>query len=140
MNGARSWLQVCGDEDADLAGRLTELVQKKIAGGEFSVDEMRRVQQLDMSPVREDLNVPVETLEKLRRLCQLWDVDLRARRISSHRRILGPVIVALKKLAYPVLRVFLRDFIRQQRDFNAACISLLAELAARQTGDKEPQG
>ena len=76
------------------------------------------------------------SLDKLRRLCQLWDVDLRCSGITSHRPVLGPFIVAMKKLFYPFLRVFLKDALQQQRDFNAAAVSLLADLASKQLSEK----
>lgn len=67
-------------------------------------------------------------LEALRRLCQIWDVDLKQPAITSHRKFIGPIIVAAKRIVFPILRTFMRDTLRQQRDFNAQAIALLMQL------------
>ncbi len=48
---------------------------------------------------------------------------------TSHRKYAGPVIVAAKKLIYPILRAFFKDTLHQQRSFNAGSIALMAELS-----------
>jgi hypothetical protein len=100
------------------------------------VDNIRN-RALDLIP--KDLSVDAVALEKLRRLCQLWEVDLHVGDISSHRKWIGPVIVQMKKLLFPVIRFFMKDFIREQRDFNAATIQLLAELC-NQCSEKGKKG
>ncbi|MCB0353122.1 MAG: hypothetical protein KDD64_06335, partial [Bdellovibrionales bacterium] len=76
-------------------------------------------------------DVSDEVLEKLRRLCQLWNVRLLPQeKITSHRPLIGPVIVAVKKAIFPIVRYILKDVLHQQRSFNAAAIQLLAEIAS----------
>lgn len=135
MNSA-GWIRICGNEEDELARELGARLERRIAAGQVNPDEIRRVEKLTFLPSSR-LELSSQALDKLRRLCQLWDVDLRCQTIRSHRPLIGPVIVAVKKLFYPVLRVFLKDTLRQQSDFNAAAVSLLADLAgaaqARQT-------
>lgn len=40
-------------------------------------------------------------------------------------------------MVFPVIRVLLKDSFKQQRDFNAAAVSMLAELLNRQTNSKK---
>ena len=126
-----AWLVWQGSEQQQLSAELDNLVEQKIKSGLYHQDELGRIRKLSLALSDGSLDVSEETLEKLRRLCQLWDIDLRPFGVSSHRKIIGPLIVFAKKLVTPILRIFLKDMIRQQRDFNAAAIALLAELSNR---------
>lgn len=134
-----AWLTVCGKDASERAEGIRARVEKKMTAGEFTADEVAYIAKVDLSVVKGDLRVSDECLEKLRRLCALWDIDLKVFSISSHRKILGPVIVALKKVLFPVLRVFLKECIKQQRAFNAETISYLAYLSREQKEDQKTQ-
>ena len=108
---------------------LDVLVEERMRGRAYTPDEAAYVAKVDLSAVKDPLSVSDRRLEKLRRLCQAWDIEIRPVNITSHRRIVGPLIVAAKKMIFPVLRLFLKDFIRRQKEFNAAAIALLAELS-----------
>lgn len=126
------WVQVCAEDDQELAGELAQQVDQRIAAGDYSEHNVKYIERLYLGPAAGTLRVSDATLESLRRLCQVWDVDVRLRTITSHRPVVGPVIVAIKRLLFPVLKVFLKDFIRQQRSFNAGVLALLAQLANQQ--------
>ena len=123
------WIKVLGAEDPALESSLCSAVSKKIESGEFTQKDIDYISKLERPLLPGELSVSTSRLEKIRRLCQLWDVDLKVPQIESHRKIVGPVIVAAKKMMIPVLRVIFKDMIRQQRDFNAAAIKLFAELS-----------
>ncbi len=121
----------------ELERSLQGRVREKIASGSFKEGDVRYVQDVTFLPVRHRLNVSNEVLERLRRLCQLWEVDLVApRKLSSHRKFIGPLIVAAKRCMFPILRVFFKDTLRRQRDFNAQVIATLAELASGSARDE----
>ena len=122
-----SWITVCGSAAPALEQELARVVTEKIQAGVYQRDEIRRIEKLDLSVSKGRLDISDDTLDKLRRLCQLWDIDIRSAEITSHRKFIGPFIVAAKRLVYPVLRTFLKDTLSQQRDFNATVISLLSK-------------
>jgi hypothetical protein len=124
-----SWLNIRGKDAPDIAEALEQSVNAKVAAGKFRREDIEYIARIDRQLVKGTLDVSDSRLEKLRRLCQLWEVDLKAGEITSHRRIIGPFIVAFKKLLLPMVRVLFKDTLRQQRDFNAATISLLTELS-----------
>jgi len=121
----------------DLENELQAIRDKRIESGDYSIENIRYVSKLSLSACSGELSISDQKLEKLRRLCQLWDVKLRPREISSHRKLVGPVIVAVKRAIYPVLKFFLKDMLHQQREFNAATIRLLAEIARDEPTKKE---
>jgi len=124
-----SWLTVLGKDSPGLADELSSRVARKKAAGEFSDDNVQYLSRLDFAVASGGLAVSDESLEGLRKLCSVWDVDLKMFSITSHRKILGPFIIALKKILFPVLRVFLKEAIQQQRAFNAEVISYLALMS-----------
>lgn len=113
----------------ELVSCVRERVAQHVQDGHYSVDEVRYIAAINEMPVKGAVNISSERLEKLRRLCQVWEVDLRFNNITSHRPLIGPIIVAIKKLFYPIIRAIFKDYIRQQKEFNAATIALLADLS-----------
>ncbi len=129
MTNTSNWLQICGAHDQALENELSSNVQNKIKENEFSEDNVYYIKKLDLSLAKEGLEISDDRLDMLRQLCQLWYVDLIPRKITSHRKFIGPIIVAFKKALFPLIRYFLKDFISQQRKFNSRAISLFADLA-----------
>lgn len=127
-----SWLRIAGAVDSDRAKNIFGQVEAKVAAGEFSWDEVAYVSKVTMSASAGALHLNEEQLEKIRRACQLWDVDIRLKEITSHRPVIGPIIVQLKRLIYPILQAFLKDFVRQQRSFNAAVLAMLVDVYGSQ--------
>jgi len=128
QQGDLSWIRVSGAEDLDLARALTTRVKARVRMGAYTWEEVRHIESIQVSCVKGTFAVSKDRLEMLRNLCQLWDIDVRIGEITSHRPIIGPPIVLMKKVYFRILRVLLKDMIRQQRDFNSTVISLLADL------------
>ena len=126
---ASGWLSAGALDGAALEARASAAVAARVAEGRFKRTDVEYISRLNLPVVEGALNISDRQLEKLRRLCQLADVDLVPARISSHRPYIGPVIVAAKKVLFSILKVLLKDTLRKQRDFNAAVISYLAESA-----------
>jgi hypothetical protein len=125
------WITIGGEARNDVAHATHQRVSACVAAKSFTWDEVGYVSAVSMRATRGDLQVSEEQLEKIRRACQVWDVDLRMKDVTSHRRFVGPFIVAAKKVIYPVLQAFMKDFIRQQRAFNAATLALIIDLYAQ---------
>ena len=123
------WLHVPGTDSEALAAHLSERVSERTKRKEYLPEEVEYVKRRTLSPASATLRISPERLEKLRTLCQLWDVDIRMLSITSHRKVVGPVIVALKKVLYRFLKVLLKDTLRQQRSFNSEAVSLLVDLS-----------
>ena len=121
-----NWLIVAGVKDSNLENVLNERVQNHIAAKHYTANDIKYISMLKLALCRGDLIVSDEVLEQLRRLCQLWNIKLKPQNITSHRKIIGPFIVAFKKVFFAVLSVLLKDVIREQRTFNANVIALLA--------------
>lgn len=84
----------------------------------YTVEEVRRITDLDRSLFPKDFAVSKETSDNLRALANLSQCQLKpAREIRSHRKLLGPVIVALKKLTWPLIKVHLNDTFEGLQEF-----------------------
>ena len=129
---ANDWISVQGKPDPKLGADLQARVESRISAGEYTWHNVAYVEKVSLAAVEDARNISDERLEKLRRVCQLWDVHLKGTEITSHRKFIGPIIVAFKKIFYKILAVLLKDFVRQQKSFNAGVVSLLAELSAEE--------
>lgn len=134
-----SWLVVMGRPELELSRSLTANVKERIARREFTWQQVRDIAHYPTMPQLDfesyDKNVALTLnraeLDQLRHLCRIWDIELRPERIESHRKFIGPFIVLGKKLFARVMRVLLKDLIKQQREFNAAVITLIAKLNSK---------
>lgn len=130
MSQAQNWITLCGEPAPLISVDLESRVQARLQSKEFRQDELDYVGTATCLPIAGDLVVTESELNVLRRLCQSWDIELRPLTITSHRPIIGPVIVAVKKVLFPLVQVFLKDLIRQQRDFNSSAIALMGALVS----------
>ncbi len=128
-----SWVSVSAESCSALSSLIEGRVESRIKAGEFLQKDIDYIANLKRPALDGAVGLSDVRLEKLRRLCQLWDIDIRPMQITSHRKIIGPVIVAIKRLTFPIIKMLLKDFIRQQRDFNASAILLLAELSREES-------
>lgn len=124
-----TWISVLGHKSPDLENKLSEAQSRAIGAGLLTEKEINHISGLKASVVEGDLRLNDVVLEKIRTLCMSWDIDIKPREISSHRRFVGPIIVAVKKMLYPILRALLFNTIQAQRHFNGTVISVLSEIA-----------
>lgn len=133
----RSWITSVGQAATDIEDRCYRKVAERISAGNYRAQDLEYIARLDLPAVKGTLKMTDRQLEKLRRLCQLAEVDLIPAHISSHRPVIGPVIVAAKRILFSILKVLFKDTLRKQRDFNAAVISFLAEGQVEDRPDRE---
>lgn len=128
-------LVVCGSVDTALTSRLSQQHAARLAAGKIPAHEREYVRRLNLLPTKlEDgsmKNIDPAHLERLKTLCQLWDVQLRPTTISSHRKVIGPIIIFAKKIITKLVQHVMKDSMRQQRDFNAGVISLLSDICSK---------
>jgi len=124
------WLTISGTEQPDLEETIAKRVAARMAAGAYAARDVAYIARLDRRPLGPEAQVDPQTLDQLRVLCRTWDVDFITGAITSHRPVIGRVIVAAKKLLLPIVRVLLKDTLRKQRDFNAQVVELLARRAA----------
>ena len=123
--------------DADkLSSLIEQRCAERIQSNEVYERDVANIRERKLDLIPKNFDVDPIKLEKLRRLCQLWEVDIRVGEITSHRKFIGPIIVQVKKILFPIIRFILKDLIREQRDFNAASIQLFAELCNEHTAGK----
>jgi hypothetical protein len=128
-SGIESWLSAPTTDARSIASLMHERTKQRINNGQFSDHDVAYINALQVGTAKSAISLNGEQLEKLRQLCQLWDIALHPRQIESHRPFVGPVIVKVKRLVFRLLQVLLKDLIRQQRAFNAATIASFLAFA-----------
>ncbi len=124
----QGWLKIVGVDCAQLAASLEARSAALVSAGVMPANEIERVAILSTSVAKGAFVVAPARLELLRGLCHLYSAGIRAEKITSHRRFIGPVIVFIKKSLFRVLSALLGPSFQFQRDFNAGVIRLLSDL------------
>lgn len=88
-----------------------------------AVDQYRLRIPLEQGPEDEAL------FEAYRRMLRLWNVAEQPP-IASHRRVVGPVIVRVKRLARRAMAFELEPMLERQASFNHAALALVRFLLA----------
>jgi hypothetical protein len=127
-SGVQSWLSICGAEEVSLERDLSAQVAALEAEGRIPPQERERVSRLSLGIANGAFVTSPKRLELLRNLCQLYSAGIRAEKFTSHRPVIGPLIVFVKKRLYPIVSALLGPSFRFQRDFNAGVIRLLGDL------------
>lgn len=128
-----NWLLIAGKQDPSLEKQLVAAASSSLQKNKFQNHSMQYLTNLDrsISFADSDRAVSPVLLEKIRALCQFWDVGPTVGPISSHRKYVGPLIVKSKRLLFSVLKVLLKPTFEKQRNFNAQLIETLVELSKR---------
>jgi hypothetical protein len=125
-------------DTAKLQLHVEEAVLARQSQGTYTLPEREHIRQRKIFTQVQD-KIPVEHLDAIRRLCQLWDVQVLPKNIQSHRKFIGPVIVWTKRKLFPIMEFVLKDCLRQQREFNAAAIQAIAEIASPKSDASLPK-
>lgn len=122
------WIRVGGTPCPELSDLLESKVASLRQREDFPANHEEDVRNLLLSTATGEFVTSPDRLARLRRLCQIYGVRIRPETITSHRRIIGPVIVAFKKVLFRIVEGLLGKTIKHQRDFNAEVVALLTDL------------
>ena len=126
MIGGGEWFRLPGADAETIAERVRERVEARVASGVLSAEEIDRVTSARVRV----LPVGGELSEAFRRCCIAWEVD-RSERLTSHRPIVGPLIVLVKRAVRRLLRFQNQAAIARQQEFNRNLLVVLGEVLER---------
>ena len=113
-----------GVDVAQLMEELKERVRQRRASGFYSEEEVRRITQMELEVTESVPKFEEEIEQHLATLNDGWDVA-EAPVIASHRRGLGPLIVAAKRLLIRLAGPYTRLALARQNEFNSTLLHLL---------------
>lgn len=122
------WLRVGERADAALEQALATAVESWKESGLMPLDEPERVAGISTAIASQSFTATPKRLEMLRSLCQIYSAGIQAGKITSHRKVVGPVIVFIKKILFRAVAALLGPSFERQREFNAGVIRLLGDL------------
>ncbi len=105
----------------DLNQRISQNLKNRTNSNEhYSLEETISVSKIDRTLFPKDFEVSDESRELIRILASFSACELKAaRHFTSHRKLLGPIIVFLKKITWPIIMFHLKDkFETQQQLFS----------------------
>jgi hypothetical protein len=128
---AGGWLRVPAGVGEDLEERIRARIADRFARGILTAEEVERVAR-----ARVVLFEPGDPAsEAFRRCCTVWDLG-RPAPVVSHRRGIGPLIVAAKRVVARMLRFQIEPLVVRQSEFNRNLLALLREIL-RRLGERE---
>lgn len=127
-NPETPWLSLCGEYDPSLAASLANRVATLRAEKGFTESDQAEIQALSFAVTREGFSTTPERMEQIQRLCQLFSMNARPTNPTSHRPVIGPIIVGVKKVLFPLVNALFGPTFRIQREFNSIVLALLTDL------------
>jgi hypothetical protein len=108
------------DVERLISNRLEQRLDRNL---KYTREEIEKITKLDRSLFPEDFQLNEEHSNDLRALASLSQCQLKpARSIRSHRPILGPLIVALKKITWKLIKVHLEEPFDGLQEFSARMV------------------
>ncbi|MEY4701618.1 MAG: hypothetical protein RL326_1805 [Pseudomonadota bacterium] len=134
------WLRVGEQGDPSLENALANAVKAWVEDGAMPPNEPERVAGISTAIASQSFTTSPQRLEMLRSLCQIYSAGVRAGKITSHRPIIGPCIVLVKRILFRSVAALLGPSFERQREFNAGVIRLLGDLCNedRPHADRRP--
>jgi hypothetical protein len=125
----KSIIQKDSFQSSELNQRINSALAERLSGNDaYNKEEITKVSNLKSKLMPEGFVLSTEQTENLRALCKLSKVELKpAREITSHRKIIGPVIVFLKKLTWPLMQIHLKDTFNELSDFCSWTVKTIAK-------------
>ena len=113
-------IKTAGVNVEEIMKEIHRRVLEKKQAGMYTDEDMQKLTELkaDVSP-KSNEQYSEMTLH-LRKLHSNWDVAASGSTFSSHRKVLGSVIVLVKKIGFKFIRFFGSAFFTRQTEFNAA--------------------
>jgi hypothetical protein len=118
-----------------------QLIEKRIndcfcarlkQNSDYRSEEISQVGQYSTRLFPRNFELEEDASDTLRFLAKLALTDLHpASDIQSHRRFLGPIIVWLKKLSWPFVRIHLKDTFAALREYHIRLLVLVAQQHAQ---------
>lgn len=128
QNRTQGWLSA-PQGAGDIERRLADEVQALRDRGAWSESDERYVRELPLLFSSDSFSASPARLELLRALCRTFNVEFKPDVTPSHRKVIGPVIGAVKRAAIPFLRALIGPSFLKQSEFNATVVKLLGELS-----------
>jgi hypothetical protein len=124
-----SWLSAPEGLSDELQQRIAVRSEKRRASGAWIEADERQVREMSLLFSRDRFATSPEKLELLRALCRTFNVEFKSDVQPSHRKVIGPIIVAIKRAIVPFLTALIGPAFFKQREFNACVVKLLGELS-----------
>jgi hypothetical protein len=127
MTAPASTFRIVGEVGREAEETVRARLADRYARGVIDRDEVARVAALRLHTFEGN----EAASEVFRRCCVTWQVDREAP-ITSHRPVVGPLFVTVKRLVRRLLRFQTEAQLSRQRDFNWNLLLVLRELLERE--------
>lgn len=106
---------------SELNRSLDEALRTRIAASEeYTWTETKDIAELQRTLFPKSFEVESAPLERLRVLARLYRCEIQPpHAIKSHRKFIGPIIVAVKKMVWPLINLHMEPCLDQLQEFHS---------------------
>jgi hypothetical protein len=128
-------ITICGRHDEALEERMRARLSQAVQQGRIREHDLTYLSLHQLAILKQTAEFSDLQLELFRKLTVSWDLRPNSRPITSHRPLVGRLIVLGKRLFFPLVRAALQEELAQQREFNGAVIEFLAAASGGSPAD-----
>ncbi len=112
----------------EIMERIRQRIDEKKKTGEYTPEELERIDRYVLQIEAEGYNTPEEDLRNHLSLVNYLFDTLQPPELSSHRKRLGGLITGLKRAFFRISEPYRQMLLKRQVDFNAEMVRLLNQL------------
>jgi hypothetical protein len=106
---------------------IQQRIEKKQRNGIYTDEELEEVTRLRLDTLADEIDIDAGLIEKLRSEQATWNISPDYA-LKSHRRGFGLIIVFLKKLVRPFIRLYTDHIVERQAQLNLYSVHILHNL------------
>jgi hypothetical protein len=117
-----------------LENKLKERLERRLSkSSDYSAKEIQEIDELNPYLFPANFRLEKADAAAIRSICTLSQTELKpARSITSHRKLIGPIIVAIKKATWPMIKFHLTDSFKGIGQFNSWAVHTICKLLSDQ--------
>jgi SAM-dependent methyltransferase len=109
--------------------RIRSRIEEKKQSGRYSPEELKAIEQVTLKITAENTNESDGDLQyRLSQLNYLCDTG-KPPEFSTHRKVLGSLVIGLKKALRKITEPYIQTILKRQIDFNVELVRLLNQMA-----------
>ena len=112
--------------------QVQQRIEKKRESGIYTEEELEEVTRLRLENLADEIDIDSNLIENLRSSNAAWNITPDYQ-VKSHRKGLGYLVVLIKKIVRPIVRLYTDHIVKRQAQINLYSIHVLHNLVQELT-------
>jgi hypothetical protein len=107
--------------------QVQQRIEKKRESGIYTEEELQEVTRLRLENLADEIDIDSNLIENLRSSNAAWNITPDYQ-VKSHRKGLGYLVVLIKKIVRPIVRLYTDHIVKRQAQINLYSVHVLHNL------------